>query len=243
MENLEQLINNTISKIKEHGINPEDNQLELKQEWPNLKDANSTTKNINISKFLRSLTALSNTYGPGNKYLIYGITENGEILNAPLKNSGIADPAHLYDLIARNVDKPITYDFKEIIFKQSNKKVTLSIFIIPPSYTKPHVIENYYTDKNHFKNYIPVKKGTKTVEAGKDDLDLMYYDRGNVIPEYSLNIVWFNKSIAVGENSGSFKIPTTLIFENNGRRPLIFKSCEMHLVSRYKSKWESNYFK
>lgn len=226
-EELKKLVEDLHIKAKA-GLQPEFLKTELKGTWYNLdRSQNGTEYKINVSKFLKAITSLANTYGLSG-YLVIGIDEKtGAITNSPFINSGLKDRTELYGLVVKNVDKPITYENHEIETDIDGTKKTITVIVVPPSLDKPHVIGNYVTKGQEIQNFIPVKKDTGTFAASRTDIDLMYYDNKNIIPEYAVSIKTFKGSeIMIQPAGASVSIDFPVIFENYGRKPVILIKCD-----------------
>lgn len=225
-EELRQLVNDLYLKAKE-GLKPEGIKIELKGSWYNLSK-NEKDYKINLSKFLKAITGLANTYGLTG-YLIIGLNENdGTIIDSPFVKSGLRDKTDLYGLIVKHVDKPIRYDNHEIVTDIDGTRKTVTVIVIPPSSDKPHVIGNYFTKDSEIQNFIPVKKDTGTFPASRTDIDLMYYDNNNIIPEYGIEAYSFKGSqidIIPGPVSASIEMP--LIIDNYGRKAMIITKADL----------------
>jgi hypothetical protein len=226
-DELKKLVEDLHLKAKA-GLKPEGIKTELKGSWYNMdksQDVNDTR--LNVSKFLNAVTALANTYGPTG-YLVIGIDEtNGVITDSPFVKSGLKDKSDLYGLIVRNVDKPIRYENYEIETEIDGTKKTITVIVIPPSLDKPHVIGVHYGRAGQeTKNYIPVKKDTGTFPASRTDIDLMYYDNQNIVPEYAINLRTYKGSeIQIKPAGASVSVDIPVIFENFGRKPMVLVKC------------------
>src|SRR5690606_23865125 len=103
----------------------------------------------------------------------------------------------------------------------------LSVIHIPPSIDKPHVIRLYQTFekdgnlKKEEEHKMFVKKGSRAFPASRYDIELMYYDRKNIIPEYNLHLSYFDSTCGfnIRYNQGIvFSFYPTI--ENTGLRPV-----------------------
>ncbi len=220
---LKKIVLNISNKIKAGG-EPENPRIELKRQWPVLTGIKGNDLNISISKFLKEFVALANFYGPWKGYLIIGIDEkNGNFFNSPFSKSGLRDSSDFSKMVSSKVDGQIPFLYDQI---QIEDKI-ISIFEIEPSIEKPHILLDYHTKNNHEKNYIPVKYGSDIKNASKSEIDLMYYDRGNVIPEYKLDTNFIEGSYYIRHGGTStimsHYVEMTIIFENDGRKPITIK--------------------
>lgn len=231
-EQLKQFVEDLHLKAKA-GLKPEGVKTELKGSWYNLdKSQTGNEYKINVSKFLKAITALANTYGLTG-YLVIGIDEtNGVITDSPFVKSGLKDKSDLYGLIVKNVDKPIRYENHEIVTSIDGTEKIITVITVPPSLDKPHVIA-VHTAKSgqEVTNFIPVKKDTGTFAASRTDIDLMYYDNQNIVPEYAINLrTYRGSSIDIKHQGASIGIDMPVIFENFGRKPIILIDCELKVL-------------
>ena len=221
------LVEDLYSRIKD-GLHDELTKIELKIEWFDLRKSQPEYK-FQLSKFLKELTGIANTFGL-NGYLIIGLGKEGNIVDAPFKNSGLKDYTQLYDIVVRGVDRPINFEIIEIQTEIDGKNKTVTIIDIPPSIDKPHVMREYLTASQTFQNYIPVRKNTGVFPANRSDLDLMYYDNKNIVPEYDLNVSTTNKAFSFTQMIPLVNLHLAMIFENAGRRPLVLVSCVLTIL-------------
>lgn len=216
---LEKFLQQTISEIKAGGQS-ENPKLELKRQWYDLKDSDSSRKQEE-SEFLKDLVALANTPGLEG-YLVIGIDDKtGKIFHNPLANSGLQDKADLYKLVVKTVVEPVDFELYEIFIPDNQSRKMVSVLVVPPSLAKPHIIK-YYRSKSdkEIENYIPVRKGTSVFPATKYDIDFMYYDRKNAEPEYALDILSYKQEINFKTCENKIIAELQLVFQNYGRKPI-----------------------
>lgn len=227
MKNIElyKLIDQIVNRLL-NGEQVEENRTELKSCWYNFS-YKENRKKIE-SEFLKDLAAIANTPGPTG-YLIVGINEkNGEIINSPFNKCGLNDISELYKLVVKSVDKPVDFELKEIPYQFEENKYIISILIIPPSLLKPHLITRYFSKSGQeIQNFIPVKKLTNIFPANRSDLELMYYDRKNIEPEFALEIKSYNPRLAISGNESEIRIEFQICFENFGFKPVTIVDIKM----------------
>jgi hypothetical protein len=102
-------------------------------------------------------------------------------------DSQLRDTSELPGVIIRHVDRAFDMHYYPITVKSH----TLNVLHFPPSLDKPHVIRLHRTwSKDGVMRQEPQRVyhriGSRTVEADKYAIDLMYYDRKNVEPEYKV---------------------------------------------------------
>jgi len=101
----------------------------------------------------------------------------------------------------------------------------LSVLHIPPSLNKPHVIRGHQRFKGDDliatdPHRIFVRRGTTTEIATRVDIELMYYDRKNIVPEYELLSSFDLSGFVFGTSAGRATLTIHLTLENTGRRPI-----------------------
>lgn len=230
-EELKRLFEDLYVRIKA-GQGPESPKTELKREWYNLsKNIKGDEYKINVSKFIKELGALANSYGPWDGHLIIGLSEDGVIVDSPLSASGLKDESELYGLVVSCIDKPIRFELHQILTNIDGGEKTISIISVPASIDKPHVMYEYVTKNGRYENYTPVKKGTTVRSASRGDLDLMYYDKQNIFPEYAVNIRTYNGSrLDIKQAGASVSVDITAVFENYGRKPMVLVKCSLVIL-------------
>jgi hypothetical protein len=176
ISDIKELINNYILQSLDGSRGIENNKLDFKREWyPQMN------KDEGQFKFLIDVTALANSYGGGDAFLIIGYDEkNRSFIDSSFVNTGLRDTSDLIGIIRRKIDRPFNIQYIEHIFDNGQKHI-LSIIHIPPSLDKPHVIRSLKLDKGEFPNEIFIRKGDTNERASKADLDLMYAEKGNII--------------------------------------------------------------
>ena len=224
-------------ELSKSGLEIENPKLDFKSTWYNLKEIKG------INEFLKDTSAIANTFGPDG-LIIIGFDEKAKILsNVSFKDTGLNDTTYIIDLINRRVDRLFNINIIEIQLDGLN----IGVIHIPPSIDKPHVIRNYQSyDKDgklkEEQNKIFIRRGTQTYPASKYDIELMFYDRKNIVPEYKvqtsfhskhlyLNIKYNQSNIAFNESKTyplTAEIPITL--ENLGMRPVSIRKLYLTLL-------------
>ena len=198
------------------GNSLETNKVEFKQQWYNLKDKDGKVD------FLKDTTALVNSYGGDDAFIIIGVTKNHSLLPAKLFDSGYSDQADLKNIVDSHIDHPFRFD---IDYVEVNG-VQLSVIHIYPSTEKPHVILKYIDGAGHVREKeIWLRSGTANVRAGRVDLDRMYVERHNIIverkAEISLNFQNFQMSSTQTEDGPTLTFMRGAYIENRGTRDLV----------------------
>jgi hypothetical protein len=65
-----------------------------------------------------------------------------------------------------------------------------------------------------------VRKGSTNQIATKDDIELMYYDRKNIVPEYEIHANIAMDSLGTTSGGGKCEVHFHMTLENSGRRPV-----------------------
>ncbi len=226
-QDLEKYINHLILRVR-NSEQVEENKIELKSEWYNFLD--TVNKKQVESEFLKDLVAIANTTGPTG-YLIIGINEKtGELKNSPFSECGFNEISYLQKLVVKSVDKPVDFEYVELSIEDNSEIFIIGVFIIPPSLDKPHVISYYLTKKGkEIINFIPVKKATGIHPANRSDIELMYYDRKNIEPEYALEIKSYKPQLVINASQNKVKIEFQVCFQNYGRKPITIVEVLLHI--------------
>ncbi|WP_158642127.1 helix-turn-helix domain-containing protein [Brevibacillus laterosporus] len=158
-----------ISTTIRTGVQNEDPKLELKKQFWDV------STNEGKEEFAKDLTVFANSpYGGGD--IIVGIDgDTGELTHTTLPT----DASQLSDIIANKVQESFPVEFLEVDVDGIN----IIVVHIPSSNNKPHMLRRY---KNR-ENFIPIRKGTRTMPANKFDIDQMYAEKDKeVTPPYRL---------------------------------------------------------
>lgn len=214
----------------------ENPKFECKREWYRLKLPQG------ISEFIKDASAMANTVGLDG-YIVIGVdTKSGQLYNTGFSDSGLKDVTELYQILIRNLSNAFAIDY--YVVEVNGYK--LGVLHIPPSREKPHVI-NLHTiyDKNggvrsNEQNRILIRKATGIYPANKYDIDFMYYDRKNVLPEYELHAAVDLDSLLMRVNPGPLNgdlQPTasimgvvTITLENTGFRTISIRSIVLEIA-------------
>lgn len=198
------------------GFSKENPKFDFKRDWYNL----NSKKGIN--EFLKDTTAIANTFGPEG-FLVIGFDDKTKKFHdTTFSKSGLKDPNELNGLINKRVDRLFDINVEDFEFEGHS----LSVINIPPSIDKPHVIKNYQTFKKddsiktNEEHVIFVRKNTSSSRATKYDLELMYYDRKNIIPEYRINLYCYETDSSFINDSSSFRFEGLITLENTGSRTI-----------------------
>ena len=199
------------------GLDKENAKFDFKAKWYDL------TLPKDIMEFLKDTTAMVNTFGPDG-YIVIGFDDNRKAwTQGAFKDSNLRDTSDVMNLINGTVDRLFTVNTIDMEI-DGNK---LSVIHIPPSLDKPHVIKRYITfdavgkEKLAVENRIFVRSNTGTKVASKYDIELMFYDRKNIVPEFELFANFHLGASAINidpDNKITFTASFTI--ENTGRRPV-----------------------
>jgi len=197
-------------------LEAENPKVDLKRQWYDLTDKKG------VNEFIKDTTAIANTYGLDG-FLIFGFDEKkGTYQNAKSTDNGLRDSNEITNLISSRCSD--LFDFNIYDFEIDGHQI--SVIHIPPTLAKPIVIPKYQTfDKKGniiiHKHKIFVRKGTSTTEASKHDIELMYYDRKNIIPDYAFKT--YINAISTNLKYSTYVVFINLAIANLGRRPAPIK--------------------
>lgn len=226
-EEIIKLITNYI-KQSQQGIEIEHPKFDFKSKWYDLKSI------AGISEFLKDTSAIANTVGLDGFIVIGYNDKNQEFTDSPLKESGLKDTSEIPNIISKHIDNQFSIDYYETSIDGS----IIGILHFPPSIDKPHVIRNYKVQHgNDFReeqNKIFIRKSSQTRTANKHDLELMYYDRKNIIPEYDIHVSFHKEAFRQEyqrKHEGKLRIHSKVVLniENAGRRPAAICNIEFSL--------------
>jgi hypothetical protein len=191
------------------GLSIENPKVDFKREWYNLKDQDQ------ISEFCKDVTAIANTVGLEG-YIIIGYDEkNKSFHKSTIQNSGLTD-IEINQLLIKHVDGEVYINIYDLIIAENH----LSVISIPLQFNKPFIVRNYRQKNKDITHRIFVRKASGNSIANKYDLDFIYYDRKNVIPEIGFNIYIQNISFSYGGKPVLCSV--SLAFENYGIKPICF---------------------
>lgn len=197
------------------GLESEHPKFDFKFKWYNLKEKKDE------NEFLKDTTAMANTVGLDG-FIVIGFDDKSMKFNdSTFSDSELKDSNEINSLIVKRSSE--AFDLNTYDFEIDNHK--LSVIHIPPCLHKPILIKNFQTfDKNgnikkEEKQRTFVRKNTSTFPASKYDIDLMYYDRKNIIPDYELfiDIISFSSR---DYKDGTTQLEIGFTIENIGRRAL-----------------------
>lgn len=224
-------------KVKEsieqslNDLEKESTKLDFKLEWYNLK------KEKDVFEFIKDTTALVNTVGL-DALIIIGYDEKRKLF----KDARIVDSKRkatdLNDIINKRVSTffdLVIYEFDNIEIDGENR--VLSVLHIPIFLDKPVVIKGFKNFRQLDKNGNPrieehkifVRKNSSNRPASKYDIDLMYYDRKNIIPEYKVVL----SILSLSYNPKDTKIFMQLFVENLGFRTICIKKLSASFTTPY----------
>lgn len=199
-----------------NGLSKENPKFDFKRDWYDL------TNNKDINEFLKDTSSIANTFGPDG-FIVIGFDEKTKVFkNVKFADSGLRDSNEINGLINKRVDRLFNITTEDIVIEGNS----LSVIHIPPSIDKPHVIRSYQvfdkngTIKNIEEHKIFVRKNTNVQPATKYDLELMYYDRKNIIPEYRIQLYGFDESITFIKGLNNLRFNGHFSIENTGTRTI-----------------------
>lgn len=205
------------------GAANENPKLDFKREWYKLDTPDG------IADFLCDTSAMANTFGLDG-FIIIGLDEkNCSLLDSPISNANYR-PDNFMNLISKYVDQVFTLNIFEILLEGKR----LSVLHIPPSINKPHVIRSFTKKGKVHEQRIFLRKDRQNQKATKYDLELMYYDRKNIIPEYHILSSFNSNAITFTTVNTTFvECLISVDFENIGRRPVSISEVRLALTHSY----------
>lgn len=194
------------------GLDKESLKFDFKYEWYDL----STLKGVN--EFLKDSTAMANTYGLDG-FIVIGFDDRRLLYkDVTFEDCKLRDTNELTKILLKRVSHLFELNSYDIIINGHK----LSVLHIPPAWEKPILIRNYQTFtkrgniKKEYHQKIFVRKNTGTYSATKYDIDLMYYDRKNIEPDYRVFVDIIKLSVLSLEDVIQLKFTV----ENAGKRPV-----------------------
>ena len=200
----------------------ENPKLDFKRIWYDLKSK------VGINEFLKDTTAIANTVGLDG-FIVFGFDDKtGEFFDSYFEDSMLSDTSELNGIIIKRCSNL----FDVIFYPIEIEGKRLSVLHIPPTLEKPIVITNYQkfnkdeTIKGEEAQRIFIRKGTAIHPASKYDLEMMFYDRKNIKPDYELEleivaISFLNGAHRRGEYiNNAFQFYITFNYENLGRKSI-----------------------
>jgi hypothetical protein len=204
------------------GASVENNKFDFKYEWHDLTTVEGQ------SKFLVDLSAIVNSYGGGQGFLVIGYDETRKQFKGATFSSQslFKDDADLIQFIKRKVDRP--FNVQVIPLKGSDldgKLHDLTILHLPPSMEKPHVIRNIATKTGDIPHQIFIRKGSVNERATKNDLDIMYLERPSILVEKRVGLTVKASASSFRETSIEYKnqlgLTIGIFIENLGFKPFV----------------------
>lgn len=204
-------------------------KCDFKAKWYHLD------KESEIFEFLKDTSAIANTYGLDGIIIVGLDLRARTFIDSKFSDCRLKDTSAVIDLINSKVDRLYAVNIYDVDIDGHK----LSIIHIPPSIDKPHVIRLYKTYKNGVifsqeENRIFVRRGTSSVRANKYEIELMYYDRKNLIPDYHLITSIDHSSLSLEcrqltQLTNPIEGKVNFVIENLGRRPVAIKDFHLRL--------------
>ncbi|WP_316813239.1 ATP-binding protein [Pedobacter heparinus] len=233
MQSNQEILRQAYSYISQSmaGLEVENPKIDFKARWYKL------TEQRGINEFIKDTSAIANSFGPGGMIIIGYDDKKKELAHAKFSDCCLKDSSQLPDLINKRIDRLFQFE----LIEGDILGFIVSIIYIPPSIDKPHVIRNYQTFdkvteaiKSNDDHKIFIRRGSSTYPASKSDLELMYYDRKNVQPDYELlstiPLPAFTLVLVPNTAGQNFLMADfNIIIENIGRRPVSISSVSFKL--------------
>ena len=202
----------------ENGLQSENPKFDFKFKWYDLSQ-----KDRDYYELIKDCSAMANSIG-NDGIIAIGYDDKRCLYNeSKITSSGKLESLEIYKILGGNIVEMFDINIYE---ERINDKI-FSVLHIPNSISKPHLIKDYKRNwkdgesKVTEKNKIFIRKDTGTKEANKYDIDLMYIDRKNIIPDYLLYVDAIK--IDFGNYSKRKETIQFVIFfsiENLGKRPV-----------------------
>jgi hypothetical protein len=218
-EEIKAFVDNQILQSLEGAKGIENNKFDFKREWysNSMKDSDAQ------SKFLVDVTAIANSYGWADGFLVIGYDDtNKEFHSSPFIASGLKDSYEVIGMIKKKIDHPFNVQIIDHIYQgPDGTKNNITIVHIPPTLDKPHVIRMHKTATIEYPNEIFIRVGSTNERASKHDLDLMYAEKENVqIDRKAYCSISRQLTSFTIRDQFTFSLATYLTIENGGFRPL-----------------------
>jgi hypothetical protein len=216
----------------------ENPKVDFKKQWYNLKDE------FDAFEFMKDVTAIANTTGKDGLIIIGYDEKNRTFYPAKTKDCGLTDSSQIQNLVVKMCSDVFAINTFDIKIEEKE----LSIIHIPPILNKPIIVRCYKKEikKGEIKEEeqrIFVRKNTRTHYANKNDIDLMYFEREYLKPEfeYELNFLEYSKSSHNSStNYKTFPIHNSIDLEfeieNLGRRNLSIKEAKITIYDERANK-------
>ena len=180
IENIEKLaIKYLVNSIE--GLEIENPKIDFKRDWYDLKDSNG------INEFLKDTTAIANTYGYSDGFIIIGFDDKKkEFKDSNFEDSKLKDKSDIPDIIIKRCSDLFNIGIYDVKYKEHK----IAVIHIPPTFEKPIFIKNYQKIKENagIPHRVFVRKDSTIREASKYDIEMMFYERGNMQPDYDFDI-------------------------------------------------------
>lgn len=202
------------------GVEVESPKIDFKRTWYNLREKHG------ISEFLKDTTAMVNTVGLDGFIIIGWDDKHKEFHEAKFSDCGLSDTNEINGIIAKGCSD--LFDLS--IYDEKIHANLVSIIHIPPSFSKPVFVKNHQTFhrtgdlKNETPQRIFVRSGTSTQPASKPDIEMMYYDRKNIIQEDKIEI--FCQAVI---HLDSKAVGIQAVIQNYGTRPVAITNALIEL--------------
>jgi len=199
----------------------ENPKVDFKTKWYRLNDE------FEKYEFIRDVTSIVNTPGKDGLIVIGYNEKEGNYHPAKFRDCGLDDSSQIQNLVLKMCSDVFTLNTFDFSFKGNS----LSVIHLPPFLKKP-VLVRYYKKKTKAgikeeEQRAFIRKNTRTHYANKNDLDLMYFEREYLKPEYEYDINLLGAR--VGSTSATTptgrkrnnRVDMGINIENIGRRSIV----------------------
>ena len=225
LEEILKIVTDAIAQA-EAGREVERSKIDFKLRWYDLR--NDKERN----EFVKDTSAIANTFGPDG-FIVIGFdpAPPTKYQDAKFSDCNLKDTSDMLNLLK----DAVTFLFDVDVHEISVSGHTLSVIHLPPSIDKPHVIHKFKRfDRDGVKtseeaNRIFVRKLTTNSIATRSDIELMYYDRKNVIPEYEIATSFSLGTVITNTGDTHASMEFIITIENLGRRPVAIDEISFEL--------------
>lgn len=192
-------------QLHQQGLEIENPKVDLKRSWYKLDKVDDT------SEFLKDVSAIGNTVGLDG-YLVIGYDTKTKKFHPAKTSDSTKNDLQINQILSSGIEGELFVNIHDIEIDNNS----LSVIHIPPQFNKPFAVRNYKKNNSDNLHRVFVRKSSANSIANKYDLDFIYYDKKNLIPEYGFDVTCQNVSF----NFQSQEFFVALIIENFGLKPI-----------------------
>ncbi len=216
-----------------NGLDVENPKVDFKRQWYDLTELEG------INEFLKDTTAIANTVGLEGFIIIGFDDKNKSFHPATFRDSNLSDSSKVPDLLIKKCSNLFDLNTYDIDFNGNH----LSIIHVPPTLEKPIFIINYQKkdkkgDTKNESQRVFIRKNSTVREASKYDIEMMFYDRKNIQPEYDIDINLYQIIYMSSYNTNQgvmpnmFQLQCSFSYEILGRKSIHVFSLKLKIVTK-----------